>query len=43
MGRTRGATNRTPRELDAAGRALIKEAKLKQQIQDLKKKNEKGG
>lgn len=38
MGRTPGAKNRTPREIETAGRHQLKEAKLKRQIDALKKK-----
>jgi hypothetical protein len=38
MPRTPGAKNRTPRELEAEGKHLIKQAKLKKEIEELKKK-----
>jgi len=38
MGRTPGAKNRTPRELEAEAKRLAKEAKLKKQIEELKQK-----
>jgi hypothetical protein len=40
MGRTPGATNRTPRELKAAAAAQMKEAKLKQKIADQRRQLE---
>lgn len=41
MVRTPGAKNRTPRELEAAAKHLLDKAKLKKQIEALKKRNQK--
>jgi hypothetical protein len=38
MARTLGARNRTPRELETAAKQLREKAKLKKQIEALKKK-----
>jgi hypothetical protein len=38
MGRTPDAKNRTPREIETAGKNLLKEARLRRQIEALKKK-----
>ena len=40
MGRTPGATNKTPRELDAEAARLKEKAKLKRQIEKLKKQKQ---
>lgn len=37
MARTPGAKNRTPRELEAEAKRLMEKAKLKRQIEALKK------
>lgn len=41
VGRPRGSKNRSSRELEAAGKALIKEAKLKKKIEALKQQSKK--
>lgn len=41
MARTPGAKNRTARELETAAKHLLKEAKLKRQIEALKKAGKK--
>ena len=38
MARTKGATNKTPRELEQEAKRLAEKAKLKKQIDKLKKK-----
>ena len=38
MGRTKGATNKTPRELQAEARRLNEQAKLKRRLARLKEK-----
>jgi len=41
VGRPKGSKNRTARELETAGKYLIEKAKLKKQIEALKKQNKK--
>lgn len=41
MGRPKGSKNKTARELETEGKHLIEKAKLKKQIEALKKRNEK--